>query len=419
MSRSMSAIITGSMLLVLLLASRAAAIPAFARKYQTSCSTCHYAYPKLNKFGRTFLNNGFRYPKGEDPSYIKEDPTSMGAERYKEVFPDAIWPSDIPGSAPVSIRMINRVNFQPDQEPRSSFEFPKELGILFGGTLGESFSFFGGVEYENADEFDYDFYLQYNYRPAFNVKLGKVDPSPIANHMRLSSSSFGYLSMQVSESGWRLRNGQSGMELWGVADGPKGYGGFKYQIGLVNGQNSDTNDDVNNSKDYYSIFSYKIGGMGVAGGAEPASTKSAFWRDNSFTLGFNTYNGKSTYGGGFENSFNVVGVFWDLWFDRLNLWHSTQFQKDDNPIANSMKEVRSMASSTEADLVLYPWLIAFARYDYTDNNRDDSLEAQKLFVPGMVAMIRANIKVSCEMQWRQDDAGDNQDQFVIGIDFAM
>jgi thiol-disulfide isomerase/thioredoxin len=42
-------------------------IPAFSRKYKTSCSTCHYAAPMLNGFGKAFKNNGYRYPAGADP----------------------------------------------------------------------------------------------------------------------------------------------------------------------------------------------------------------------------------------------------------------------------------------------------------------------------------------------------------------
>ena len=30
----------------------AKAVPVFARKYQTSCQTCHIVFPKLNPFGR-------------------------------------------------------------------------------------------------------------------------------------------------------------------------------------------------------------------------------------------------------------------------------------------------------------------------------------------------------------------------------
>ena len=35
------------------------AIPAFSRKYQTSCTTCHNNYPELNDFGEAFKKRGF------------------------------------------------------------------------------------------------------------------------------------------------------------------------------------------------------------------------------------------------------------------------------------------------------------------------------------------------------------------------
>ena len=38
----------------------ASAIPAFARQYGLSCSTCHAAFPRLNSFGKTFVANNYR-----------------------------------------------------------------------------------------------------------------------------------------------------------------------------------------------------------------------------------------------------------------------------------------------------------------------------------------------------------------------
>jgi hypothetical protein len=45
----------------------AAAIPVFARKYGTSCQTCHTIYPKLTPFGEAFRRNGFRFPRKPSP----------------------------------------------------------------------------------------------------------------------------------------------------------------------------------------------------------------------------------------------------------------------------------------------------------------------------------------------------------------
>ncbi len=52
-------------------AREASAIPTFARKYRTSCSTCHRAIPKRNAFGEAFRRNGYQIPTG-DERYIKE-----------------------------------------------------------------------------------------------------------------------------------------------------------------------------------------------------------------------------------------------------------------------------------------------------------------------------------------------------------
>ena len=49
------AILAGSMLLVLIIPS-ASAVPAFSRKYETACQTCHVGFPKLNPFGEAFRN---------------------------------------------------------------------------------------------------------------------------------------------------------------------------------------------------------------------------------------------------------------------------------------------------------------------------------------------------------------------------
>jgi hypothetical protein len=68
---------------------RTAAIPAFARKYQTSCTTCHNNYPELNDFGEAFKKNGFKFPK-DDETFVKEAPAMLGAKAQKEAFPKAV-----------------------------------------------------------------------------------------------------------------------------------------------------------------------------------------------------------------------------------------------------------------------------------------------------------------------------------------
>ena len=37
------------------------AIPAFARKYNTTCKTCHSPFPYLKPYGDEFAANGFKW----------------------------------------------------------------------------------------------------------------------------------------------------------------------------------------------------------------------------------------------------------------------------------------------------------------------------------------------------------------------
>ena len=92
--------------LPLMLSSRSYAIPAFARMYGTSCSTCHIDFPKLNDFGKAFKDAGFKFPK-DDESMIKIPPVMLGAPANAELWPKAIWPGTIPGIPPIGLQMSN------------------------------------------------------------------------------------------------------------------------------------------------------------------------------------------------------------------------------------------------------------------------------------------------------------------------
>jgi hypothetical protein len=97
------------------------AIPAFARMYGTSCSTCHIDFPKLNDFGKAFKDAGFKFPK-DDESLIKIPPVMLGAPANAELWPKAIWPGTIPGMPPIGLRYNNY--FQYTSSSRNHFSAP-------------------------------------------------------------------------------------------------------------------------------------------------------------------------------------------------------------------------------------------------------------------------------------------------------
>jgi hypothetical protein len=122
---------------VLLLAGPGAAhaIPAFARKYETSCLTCHSVYPRLTPFGEAFRRNGYRFP-GVDSDYVKQATIPLGQEANKKTFPSSVWPAGIPGSVPLAFG----VNGQAFWYPSSTTSVPRAnngAGLVLDDLVGE------------------------------------------------------------------------------------------------------------------------------------------------------------------------------------------------------------------------------------------------------------------------------------------
>src|SRR6266567_1429070 len=92
-----------SVLVVLSAPPSAHAIPAFSRRYGTSCTTCHLDFPKLNDFGKAFKGAGFKFPK-DDESFLKVPPVMLGAPAQKELWPHTVFPGTIPGLPPIGLR---------------------------------------------------------------------------------------------------------------------------------------------------------------------------------------------------------------------------------------------------------------------------------------------------------------------------
>jgi hypothetical protein len=400
--------------------SPAAAIPAFARKYQTSCSTCHYAYPRLNGFGRAYFNNGLRYPGGDEP-VVKDEPVKLGAEGNKKAFPNAIWPADMSGLPVFSVRAIGRLDFAPDAEIKSTFEIPHEVEVLYGGTIGGAFSYFGEVELENENneiEFAFPFYFQWDHRPAFHVRMGEIAVDPSPDHHRLGRGHYNVASLRNRTRTWRFRDGQSGLSAWGAVNGPGGRGGFRYQGGVVNGQGL---NDANSDKDFFAHGTYKIGGLGEIGGTEgQTATDTGFWVDDQIKLGGFAYVGTAAGNPDtvmVEEDFKAFGATGEFWYSDLTVLGTVVSMKSE---IGGRADRTSLAWFLEGDYVLFPWLISFGRYEFTDTNTDvDTPEAQKTFVPGVLIMARANVRFLLEYQLPIDDPSKENDLLTVQADFSF
>jgi hypothetical protein len=161
---------------------------------------------------------------------------------------------------------------------------------------------------------------------------------------------------------------------------------------------------------------YKIGGLGETGGTEgQASNQSAFYLDNSLRFGVFAYSGSAVSDSTTDN-FHEIGGDIDWWFQRLNLTASFMQMKSEYLGTDRT----SFAYFVEGNYVIYPWLIGRARYEYTDLDiNDSSNQAANNILPGIVVMLRANVRLSLEYLKPLDQSRKADDSLIFQFNLAF
>lgn len=109
------------------LATDALAIPAFARKYDMSCTTCHAPFPKLKPFGEEFAGYGFQLIGQEPPRYLRE--TGDDQLTLMREFP-------------LAIRFEAFGRWLPQTAKRTDLQMPYGIKLLSGGQIAKDVSYY-------------------------------------------------------------------------------------------------------------------------------------------------------------------------------------------------------------------------------------------------------------------------------------
>jgi hypothetical protein len=117
----------GLFVLILALAASLRAMPAFARKYNTTCKTCHSPFPKLKPYGDTFAANGF---------VIKDKPTP----RYTVETGDSLL--SLLREVPIAFRLEGFLTYNNSNTRKLDFGSPHILKIISGGELFQHVSYY-------------------------------------------------------------------------------------------------------------------------------------------------------------------------------------------------------------------------------------------------------------------------------------
>jgi hypothetical protein len=424
------------------LARPAHAIPAFARKYETSCQTCHTIFPKLNSFGNAFRLAGYRMPK-ETEDAVKDKPVSLGAPAYKKLWPKAVWPSDIPGHAPVAINLkfvdANSSSLNEDgsvSKVSNDFQFPAEANIFAAGTLGDKFSFYSEITFANdagsvSTEIEHAHVgIDSPFGPenAFHFRIGKFAPNVAVVFQEAFLTTDAGIDTIFNYNPIGL-NGGTGLGADGVTPNPialpslvngvEAYGvlghRFMYTAGVCNGIPLE-GQFGNNQKDFYGRIDYKIGGMGLDGETFGREMSDKNWRDDSLRLGAFAYRGNAkdvNFALTDENGADVnmrdahflrTGFFASAYIKDLNVFGgylhgSDTLQRVDPADGTQLSEIQPTWNAwfVQGDYVFYPWLHGAARYESL-TPADRTVQSLRVGTFNVSALLRANIKVIVEYQ---------------------
>ncbi len=414
-------------LLVMLLPGVSPAVPAFARKYKTSCQTCHEAMPRRNAVGEAFRLNGFSFI--DDERYRKSEPVELGDENYGRLWPDSILPDEIPDLPPISV--MTRFLFEQDLDGSrgnpTTLLTPEELELVWAGAMGEKFSLYGDAIFLQSDFAGGDVKswmtlkasLQINdlfgEDKAFNLRMGTIGTQSLGvftalDSNRLTSHPYLYTSWSIPEPVLRSADvpdganlvrfvGNSmnlqprlGVELNGF--GPR----WSYALGIANSNPKTSTNEVPDTvvsfvgaaynspdKDYFLQLAWKIGGIPFTGITPPddpkadplaARAQGEFWRDDSLILSLFGYYGTATIKTQASLLSDVVETkdrFWRLgagfqqkWSD-LTVDGMVMAGDNSHPYGVlSDESVTSLAWHLEGMYFARPWLIPYAKYQSLD-----------------------------------------------------
>jgi hypothetical protein len=455
---------------------RASAIPAFARKYQTSCTTCHSNYPELNDFGEAFKKNGFKFPK-DDEVFVKEPPVLLGAKAQKDVFPKAVYPGELPGTLPLGFRYTgfaqynSKIPVGSGVVPRTDLFVPNTFTVIAAGSFGSTLSFWidddlstggsgaaGGLGDGYLKVNDLGHYLHLP-KDALNVRFGQFELDlPFTQARSINMSDYDIYGQAgcvnnpdctgvgavpgTTANPFVIGAPQRGIEFSGYPND----GNFTWSVALVNGSNDAP--AARNFKDVYVRVSqrfnlerdasvrHEIQAAGPTGPRDHTSLRLGafgYYGRNAQNMDAVLFPGLPTL----RQPFYRVGGDFRFKYRQFELWGLGMYGHDTNDVLNSSEDgfvrgtpVTFGGGFVETEYWFYPWLIGLMRYDVVNSPTDflnglSRTNTRNRFSPGVQMFVRANIKLGFEYQrrWEQEDPATAKffraNGFVSGIDFVF
>lgn len=373
----------------LLWAAEARAIPAFARAYETPCSTCHITITRRSEFGDSFRRLGFHWPgpSDADEKVRKEKPFSM-----KGV---ALLEGKMPARLPLSLSGRLSASWTNDESALDSVAVGSPaLSFMFGSALGENVSFFGVWNGAGSPNELYLHFARLLGGPELNLKVGRFEQwTTLFKNNEALLSPFSLSSGAVA--GHSVGAGRVGAEASGVLLSR----GF-WAAGVVQ------NGGPGSGFDKYYHLGLKLGGMDFLG-EEPdidLDAEESVLDDLALTVGHWGYMGEVSDVTG-ETTAEIIrfGLDFKAYFRHWSLWGGFMLGLDEDVTRGA--HLDSHTAFAELSYPALSWLLPMYLFQVQDAS--DLQESTIQHDLGALILLQENVRARVRFGY-SDDGIDNE-----------
>jgi hypothetical protein len=249
------------------------AIPAFARKYQMTCKTCHTPFPKLKPYGEEFAANGYVIKDKDAPRYNIDT-----GDDFLSLIRDL----------PLAVRLDGFFTYNNSATKQLDFASPFMMKFLSGGEITKNISYFFYFIFSEMGEIAgiEDAFLMFNnlFHSSLDFSIGQFQVSdPIfKRELRLTLEDYRIFATEVGDSSVTLTYDRGVMLSYDLPTRTS------VTVEVVNGSGiGQSNIFQNLDSDKYKNFvlrlsqdagqHLRLGGFGYLGKEKPEAAANSLW----------------------------------------------------------------------------------------------------------------------------------------------
>jgi len=365
-------------------------IPAFARRYKISCTTCHTPFPRLKPYGNDFAGNGM---------VIKEEERDRD---YISAGDDLLW---LNRDFPVAVRFDAYTVSDENHKVKKDLQMPWGLKLMSGGTLYKNIGYYfyfymserGGVEGIE------DGYIHFDnlFSSGLDIMVGQFQTSDplMKRELRLTFEDYEIYKQSIGKSETNLTYDRGIMLVYGIEKTGTDLVGM-----IVNGNGKEeAGDDKKFDMDNHKNIGLRLM-QDVMG-----------W----FNIGGFYYVGKEE-SNGIINKVTYVGPDFNTSIGPLDLTFQYLLRKDTDPMFISRPDIKVETEGIVCEVTFSPkldksrfyltGLYNHIEYDYNCGGLD-VMDYETATLSGTYLLAR-NLRVSVEYT---RDLHIDRNRFVLGL----